>query len=269
MAEVSSSVRDLHPDEPAAARTAVRPLAILETIADASADGITLAELSQTLSIPKSTLLTVLRPLVRDEFLKRVDQRYLLDLQSVRLARSIMRVHRFSGAIREVMQDVWHKSKETVILVGLDPDAQLATYLDCINSPQNVRYVVPTGTVRPLYASAGALALLAFQENRWLEAYLRTVRFHKYTALTLDSEADLRGRIAEIRRSGVSVSEAEMVPGAMGIAVPLPGDDGEVRKALLVAGPLDRMKVEEQAISELLLGVAQRVSIPDDGESSD
>src|ERR1043166_9957399 len=76
---------------------------------------------------------------------------------------------------RPVLQDLHTQTEETVFLVQLDDVARRVTYVEGIDSPNPVRYTVPTGTTRPLYVSAGGLMLLAFQDPGFIDPYLRAV----------------------------------------------------------------------------------------------
>jgi DNA-binding IclR family transcriptional regulator len=249
------------PTEPGAdsPRSLVRLLGLFEAIARAQ-DGLTLAELSVALESPKSSLLTMLRPLTASGHLTHVDGRYRLGPTVFTFAETLLRARQSSPLIRTFMRELWNESHETVILTAIDREAQLATYVECLDSPEFVRYVVPAGTTRPLYCSAAGQALLAFQPETWREHYLLGVRLQKMTPKTITERSALRRRLATIRSAGISVSLSEAIEGAAGIAVPIMRGDGEVNEALLLAGPSDRIERNQEALRRMVRGVADRIS---------
>ena len=63
-------------------------------------DGLSLAELSSRLGSPKSSLLTLLRPMVADNFLTHTNSRYTLGNESFALATSILSTRKFQTVVR-------------------------------------------------------------------------------------------------------------------------------------------------------------------------
>ena len=236
---------------PVSPRSLGRLLGLLEAIARAS-DGLTLAELSVALDSPKSSLLAMLRPLTATEHLLHAGGRYRLGPTAFTFAETLLRARESSPLIRAFMQELWAETKETVLLTAVDRDAQLVSYVECLDSRQFVRYVVPAGTTRPLYCSAAGLVLLAFQPQAWREHYLLGVQLRKLTSKTITDRAALRRRLDAIRAGGMSVSIGEAIPGAAGIAVPIMRGDGVVNEALLLAGPSERIERDQERLSKIV-----------------
>jgi IclR family acetate operon transcriptional repressor len=252
-------------------RSLVRLLGLFEAIARAS-DGLTLAELSVALESPKSSLLAMLKPLTATGHLLHEAGRYRLGPTVFTFAETLLRARQSSPLIRAFMQELWAETKETVLLTAIDREARLSTYVECLDSPQVVRYVVPAGTTRPLYCSAAGQVLLAFQPEAWREHYLLGVRLQKLTPKTIADRNVLRRRLDTIRASGISVSIGEAVPGAAGIAVPIMHGDGVVNEALLLGGPSDRIERDQEPLCRIVRGIGDRISAslgyrPADGRS--
>src|SRR5271154_4805252 len=209
------------------ARSAMRLVALFEALAQ-SEEGVSLAELSATTAAPKSSLLGILRSMVALGYMEHGHGLYRLGPKSFRLAADILAIRRFPNLVRPIMQDLAAKSGETVFLVVLDPLARRVTYTEVIESANALRYIVPAGTSRPLYSSAGGLMLLAYQEPAWVDAYIRSTRLEQLTPRTTTSARELRERLATIRREGISISLGETVPGAAGVAAPIFNADGTV-----------------------------------------
>ncbi len=233
------------------ARSAMRLVSLFEALAK-SEEGVSLAELSATIAAPKSSLLGILRSMVALGYMEHGHGLYRLGPKSFRLAAAILAIRRFPNLVRPILQDLAAKSGETVFLVVLDHLAQRVTYADVIDSANPVRYTVPTGTTRPLYASAGGLMLLAYQEPAWIDAYLGSTPLEPLTPRTTTDPNRLRERLATIRREGFAISLGETVPGAAGLAAPIFNADGSVTVGILIGTPSDRFEQELPELKRLL-----------------
>jgi DNA-binding IclR family transcriptional regulator len=247
------------PAEGSSARSSARLVGVFEALAR-SEEGMSLAELSLALGAPKSSLLGQLRAMVSASYLAHGHGLYRLGPRSFRLAADILAVRRFPNLVRPVLQDLNARTNETVFLVQLDRVARRATYVDGIDSPNPVRYTVPTGTSRPLYVSAGGLMLLAFQEPGWIDAYLGSVSLDPLTERTITDVGALRHRLQTIRRDGFAISIGETVPGAAGVAAPIFNSDGSVTAGLLIAAPVERFEKQLAAFKRLLRDATAIVS---------
>jgi IclR family acetate operon transcriptional repressor len=240
-------------------RSLLRILGIFEVIAK-SKKGMTLAELSAALSAPKSSLLLLLRPLVAHNYLMHNAGQYELGRSIFQLSSEILSGREFNKVIRPYIEELAERSNESVYLAVLDKETRLATYVEGIESRQAVRYAVPAGTVRPLYASAAGKLLLAFQKSDWQERYIKATRFKPLTSKPAVEKADLQRELAEIRKSGVAISIGDAVAGAAGIAAPILMDDGTATHALLIAAPVDRFERALPGLRKMLLEVAANAS---------
>jgi IclR family transcriptional regulator, acetate operon repressor len=215
-------------------RSLQRTLGIFTVVAR-SPDGLSLAQLSSQLKSPKSSLLTLLRPLVAANYLAHSNSRYTLGNESFVFATNIISARKLSSVVRGLMTELQQQCPETIILAVMNRTTQTVMYMDVLESPQTVRYSVPIGTTRPLFMSAAGRLLLAYQNEGPRDEYLRRVSTRQ-----IANDDQLRKKLNSIRRAGLSVSVSETVDGATGVAAPIFGSDGAVLAALLVAGPTER-----------------------------
>jgi len=255
----SSTAAEVTEADGSSGRSSARLVAALEALTRAE-EGMGLAELSLAVGAPKSSLLGILRSLVRLGYLAHAHGLYRLGPRSFRLAADMLAVRRFPSLVRPVLQDLHAQTEETVFLVQLDDVARRVTYVEGIDSPNPVRYTVPTGTTRPLYVSAGGLMLLAFQDPGFIDTYLRAVPLDPLTPRTITDVAKLRQRLQTIRREGFGVSIGETVPGAAGIAAPIFNADGSVTAGLLIAAPIERFEKQLPRFKRLLQEATSIVS---------
>jgi DNA-binding IclR family transcriptional regulator len=240
-------------------RSLTRVLGLFGAIARAP-DGLTLARLSGDLVSPKSSLLTLLRPLVARGYLTHEGGVYRLGPSIFRLASDILSTRSFPKLIRPFMQQLVDRSQESVYLAVIDTKGRCVTYVEGIESPQPIRYMAPLGSPRALYCSAAGRLLLAYADEEWRDAYLRTVQLKAVTERTLTDRAELRKELEKIRKTGLAISIGEAVPGAAGLAAPVFDTDGKAAAALLIGAPVDRFERELPALRKLMKEVATQAS---------
>jgi IclR family transcriptional regulator, acetate operon repressor len=240
-------------------RSVRRLLGIFDAIASAP-EGLSLADLSGRLKSPKSSLLTLLRPLSADGYLVHSNGRYALGREIFALANNILSARKLSALMRTLMEEAQQNCGETIILATMDAESESVTYVEVIESNQLIRYSVPAGVTRPLYTSAAGQLLLAYQAEKWREHYLKTTKLKPLTERTITDGKVLRQKLETIRNEGVSLSVSEAVDGATGVAAPIFDGDGQVVAALLIAGPSDRQSRNREKWRKLAKEYAAKAS---------
>jgi len=237
-----------------------RIFGILESVASERA-GATLSELARVTASPKTSLVGLLAGLTAEGCLVRDGSgRYALGPRFQALATQAMAGREFVMLARPVLRSLVEATGETAVIGALAPDAELAVYLDKVESSNPIRYAVTVGERRELYCTAMGKALLAHFEPARLRRYLKATPRQRWTATTITSAADLAAEMARIRREGVARTNGERVGGASGLAAPIFGGDGAVVAALLIAGPSERMRANLRRNEQLLRGAAAECS---------
>lgn len=244
---------------PAEPRSLLRILGIFETLARIPG-GATLADLSNALEAPKSSLLLLLRPLVAHKYLVHASGRYGLGPSIFQLSAEVLASAGISQVIRPYIEELAERTNESVYLAVIDKEAKLVTYVDGIDSRQAVRYSTPIGTTRPIYASAAGKALLAFQDAAWRQKYLKSAKLKALTSEPAADKSDLQRELDDIRKSGIATNVGRAVEGASGIAAPIVKADGTATHAFLIAAPSDRLVRALPALRQALAEVAASAS---------
>ena len=239
-------------------RSLTRLLGLFGALSQA-ANGMTLAELSVALESPKSSLLNLLRPLVAEGYLIHGSGVYRLGPAIYRLSASVMAAWNFPNIIRPFMEELSARTEETVLLGVINSQAEALTYVEIIDSPHPVRYQIPVGTTRPLYASAAGRLLLAYTDKKWLDAYLSTVVFKAKTAIPI-SRGALRQELEKIRTEGVSWSIDGYMKGLSAVAAPVFDGSGRCVASLNIAGPSERFRSELEFLKTTVRDVANKAS---------
>ena len=202
---------------------------------------------------PKTSLVGLLAGLVGESCLVRDEAgRYSLGPRIHSLAMQAMAGRELFMLARPILLRLVEASGETAVIGALAPDADLAIYLDKVESSNPIRYAVTVGERRDLYCTAMGKALLAYFEPARLKKYLKSTPRERFTATTITGTADLLAELSRVRREGIARTNGERVKGASGQAAPVFGSDGALVAALLIAGPSERMRANAKSNERFL-----------------
>ncbi|SFC27789.1 IclR family transcriptional regulator [Tropicimonas isoalkanivorans] len=246
--------------KPEAPRSIGRLIGTFEIIA-VNENGLTLAQLAEKLESPKSSLLTMLRPLVQQDYLSHENGRYFLGPAVFGWASKILANSRSAEVIRDYLARLRDASGETAIFVTLDRNNDVIDYVEVFESTQAIRYCVQAGVTRPLYPSAAGQLMLAFQEPGWQSAYLDRTPLKRVTEATVVDRSRIEARLIEIRRSGISFSVDGAVSGAAGLAAPVFRGGGTLAGCLLLGAPSNRAVRNRAALEKTLGRIVRETSI--------
>ncbi len=156
------------------------------------------------------------------------------------------------------MKQLLSRTQETVHLNVLKGSDRLC--IDNIETPQDLKAVMPIGNRSPLYAGASSKCLLAFSTSDFIENYLKKTVLEPITENTITSKSCLRLEVAIIKQNGYAESMGERTLGLGSISAPVLNHQGMVLAALGLAIPEIRFqdKTHRQfCINELLLSTKQ------------
>lgn len=243
-------------------QSVTRVIRILEALC-ASAEPVSLADLSRKLETPKSSLAALLRGLAKEDFIVSADGAWRLAPGAFGLGSALTEARRrfqSSDLIRDGMRRLAERSGETALLGVLDEDAQVMTYVDVIESRNAVRFAVSVGDRRPLYATAGGRALLAARGPDEAAAYLGSLRSESLTSSTETDKAQLAEILAAAREAGYAQTIDQASDGVTGTAAVIRDATGAVLGALIVAAPSSRLQDRLDALAPLVCGEAAAIS---------
>lgn len=250
--------------EPLESRTrgpkAITRVLDLLTLLAGKQDGMSLSEVSLALSVPKSTFLDTLRGLCDLHYLSQREGRYRLGPAAYQFASRIVTNWSAPEMIRLQVRRLADETGESVGFAIADWDIGQAFYTEAVNSRHPVRYAMQAGLRAPLYASAAGRVLLAYAAQEQLDAYLRQAHLKALTKGTRTDPVSIRANLVEIREQGYCASFGEMLSDTAAIAVPIFDPDGEALGALMIAAPLDRMKVQFNRFLEAITKIGQQAS---------
>lgn len=239
-------------------RSVLRVMNVLGTLAS-SAEGKTLASLSDELRLPKTSLFSLLKALEAGGYVRNAAGRYLLGAQALKLGANLSQASAFPRCARPTLEWLASETEETIMLGILAEGRHEVTYVDVIESEKLLRFAVRIGNRRPLYCTAAGNVLLAFMREDERQTYLDTNPFVRFTPMTCDRD-QLLERIAEVRRTGTAFDIDGLIDGASGIAGAVFDESGHIRCTVSIAGPTVRLKDHAGELTRLVAAAAEELS---------
>ena len=213
--------------------TVGKALAVLDQVA-AFGRPVRFAELLADSGYPKATLYRLLQTLTDQSMLTcdPVTQAYAPGLRLVRLAHAAWAQASLGPLARAELDALSARTGETIHLAQLDGGQVL--YIDKRNARNPVDLFSAAGKVGPAYCTGVGKAMLAQLTGPALEAALDRQSFHRHTASTLTTRADLLRDLETIRHSGLAFDREEHEPGIICLAAPILAPGGQLLGAVSI-----------------------------------
>jgi DNA-binding IclR family transcriptional regulator len=216
------------PASPSSSLTLERGLRVLRVLA-AHPEGMTVSELADALGTHRAGIYRLLGPHLAERLVRRADDRYFLGTGLVELASRVRpRLQEVAGPLLQALADELTATAALTVRDGEDA----AVVLD-VRSPRHadMHIAYRPGLRHPVAIAASGIALLAGSPPRSSE----------------------RAEVAMARERGWSSSTGELLPGATGVAAPVPGADAAV-SAVWVG---DR---DASAVARSMMATARRLT---------
>ena len=243
------------------ARGVLRVLAVLTELA-AQPSGMSLALLTERLAVPKPSLHRILLTLRQSGYLSIEHGVFRIGAGTLALARMVGQVAPplpFPNCLEPVLDWLAAETGETVMLGVCDAERGEVEYMAVVQSTQPIRFGVEVGDRRPLYSAASGQVLLAYMPDDQLRDYLACTIFSPFTPYTCDA-ARLAALLPGIRPSALAFDVDGCVLGASGVACPVFDASGSICAAISVAGPSERMAINQARITDKCLRAGERAS---------
>lgn len=240
-------------------RSAIRVMDILRELAHAP-NGLPLTRIYSSLELPKTSTYSLLKALEHGGFIAQIDGGYRLGPEAFRLGAAIAQQRRFPEFVRPVIENLARETGETILLGVLDENGQEIKYVDVVESPQPLRFILKVGDRRPLYSSTTGKILLAYFDDERLRNYLDSVERVQFTKRTLTGEEELLADIARIRSQGWAENVDGTTEGITSYGAPVFEDDRRLIAVIVVAGPGARMSARARNLRALVVKAGEDMS---------
>ncbi|MBA2690753.1 MAG: IclR family transcriptional regulator, partial [Burkholderiales bacterium] len=144
----------------------------------------------------------------------------------------------FSNEAKPHLRMLRERTGETVHLAILDQASII--YIHNLESRQIVRMTSDVGVRKSVHCTAEGKALLAFQPAEEIDRII-DLGLRGCTPKTITGPAALRQELAGVRAKGYAIDDEESEPGLRCIAAPVRDHYGNVKAAVSVAGPGQRL----------------------------
>ncbi|SMQ20315.1 transcriptional regulator, IclR family [Streptomyces sp. Ag82_O1-12] len=141
-------------------------------------------------------------------------------------------------ALRQIalpyLEDLYEATHENVQLAVRD--GRDVVYIEWLSGRSAVGVHIRVGARWPLHATGVGLALLAHGDPVFQKEYCEG-DLASFTPYTITEPERLRRVLADVRRSGVAVSDRQVTEDALSVAAPVRGADGAVTAAVSIVVP--------------------------------
>jgi IclR family transcriptional regulator, KDG regulon repressor len=236
-----------------------RAFELLDRIAAAGPDGVSLNDLAGSVPTAKSTTHRYVATLVELGAVRRdAAGRLHLGLKLIELAGALLVSDDLGTVADPILKELVAVTGETVHLGR--PAGDELVYIAKVESPQSVRLVSRIGARVPMYCSAMGKAVLAALDDEARQAQLAGPREAR-TKRTIVAEAKLREEIARVRAQGYAIDNEENEAGVRCVGAAILDAHGEPHGAISVSAPATRMTLAQaQRTAPEVIRAAQEIA---------
>ncbi|MGA9389927.1 MAG: IclR family transcriptional regulator [Candidatus Sulfotelmatobacter sp.] len=238
-----------------------RALAMLEVVAQESG-GLSNAEISRKLNIPKSSASYILRTLESQSYLTRDEEsgKYRVGLKILSLSRGALSGIDVRGVALPIMRHLTQQTGLTCHLAILDgPDA---VYIEKVEPEGFIRMDTWVGRRMRVHATSVGKALVAHIPQERLEEILRKSGMEKRTPKTITTLPRLLKELEKVRMRGYAVDDEENNLGARCVGAPVFNDRGLIEAGLGLSGTAQQVSPQTMPrILEALKDAARHISM--------
>lgn len=256
-------MKDAKPRKPGIGRgehqNVARAALVIEALSRARERGLRLTDVIRETGLGTATIHRLLSGLVAHGFVDHDprDNRYFIGLRMVTWAVAATDRYGLAPYVNESLEALRIETEDTVyfsLVSGVD-----AVCVDRREGDYPIKTLtLRVGDRRPLGVGAGSMALLAFQDQRFVESILETDEPRR---LAFGIETDfLRAELAKARERGFALNDGRLIAGMNGVAVPIRDRAGHAIAAFSVAAVSSRLSGERlDLVVEWLRREAARV----------
>lgn len=238
-----------------------RALGILEAVA-AGPEGLSNAEISRKLEIPKSSASYILRTLEKQGYLNRDPHsgKYRVGLKILSLSRGALSGIDVREVALPVMRHLMEKTSLTCHLAILDgPEA---VYIEKVEPTGFIRMDTWVGRRMKVHATSVGKALVAYIAPERLEKIVAERPMEKRTPKTITTMPRLLRELEKVRSQGYAVDDEENNLGARCVGAPVFNQLGAIEASIGLSGTIHQVNPQTMPrILESLKDAARHVSM--------
>lgn len=201
----------------------------------------TLAQLTQRLGLPKTSLMRILDALEGAGFVVQApgERGFVHGPRAVRLALGILGTTHFSRAARAILGRLVEATGESCNLTT--PVGDRMRYLERVDTSHPLRLNMEVGAHVPLHCTASGKLMLASMDSATRAQTLDRLVLSRCTPRTLTDRHQLEQALVVIGQQRIGTDQEEFIQGMVAVAVPVLDARGHMMAALACHGPTARV----------------------------
>jgi len=238
-----------------------RAMAMLEAVAQ-EPEGLSNAEISRKLQIPKSSASYILRTLEKQGYLNRTPEtgKYRVGLKVLSLSRGALSGIDVREVALPIMRHLMEKTHLTCHLAILDGSD--AVYIEKVEPQGFIKMDTWVGRRMRVHATSVGKAMAAHISRERLEKILAESGMEKRTPKTITTLPRLLKDLEKVREQGYAVDDQENNMGARCVGAPIFSQDGSIEASLGLSGTINQVNAQTMPrILEHLKDAARHVSM--------
>lgn len=228
--------------------TVERVIKLLAVLAD-SGEGVAISMLSETLSLPASTVHRLLNLLRKQGIVEwhAGTRHYGIGTEFFRISAKVVAAVDITRLAQPYLDEIVKEFNETMLLGLYLPGQKAMSFAARADGSLMLRYRVDLHEPLPLIWGASGKSILAYLPDDVVTEISATASASPASGLLPPTHEALLEELAQIRACGISVTESEKLAGARGIAAPIFSHHGVVG-CLCLTCPRDRAPTERVSL---------------------
>jgi DNA-binding IclR family transcriptional regulator len=248
-------------------KSAARIMQILNYLATAK-DPVGMSELSRDLSIPKSSIFSLIHTLAEGRYVEETENGYTLGFKLFQTGIAYLSNVQLHQIAHPLLHELMERTGETVHLAVEDEGSLV--FIDSVEADHSlIRSVARLGrSDRPMYCSGLGKALLAGWPEKRLSGAFRNTAFEKITRRTIGSFDDLLKELKRTRKRGYALDNRESSEELCCVACPIGDRTSRIVAAVSCSFPYHRADEKRpsviEAVTETALQLSQKLGFTGD-----
>ena len=236
-----------------------KALDVIEVLSER--DSVSLIELADLVSQPKSSLYRIILTLEKRGFISRSEEdgKYCLGYKQLVITKNLLERSSLRNAAITEMTKLVAQYGDTVNLCVLFEEEIL--YVEIIEGTYALRMSDKVGSKSPFHATATGKAIAAFLPRETVNDLIASKGLPGFTPNTLTDKVALFAELDQIKAQGFALDNEEIIQGARCIAVPIFDMFGHIQGAISLSGALHRLPNQQiPAVSAVLIQAGFNIS---------
>lgn len=234
---------------------------ILDALGQHAKSGLALEEITQAVSLPKTSVHRLLYSMVKIGYVEQdpLSNLYALSGKFFELGRNALPYQRLTSLAKPFMQTLLLTFGESVNLAI--PHEGVAVYILVLESPKPHRVAATVGEISYLHCTSVGKSIAAFLPPEEKEQFLLRQGLPRRTSCTITARATLEEELEKVRAEGVAVDNEENTEGIICVGAPIFAGEGRVIAALSISGPSIRVTQSLVSIKTAVRETGQKISM--------